>query len=99
MESRLFIERLIVCSHRDRAFDCLQPSRLEMSRSVTGRGGGARHYSGSMPVESETENNNLGVESMLPLPPSQSQRPPLPASVRGGSSNYVSTGMCIFSCR
>jgi hypothetical protein len=69
-----------------------------MSRSVTGPRGGARH-SGSMPVESETENNNLDMESKLPLPPSQSQRPPLTASVRGSSSNYVSTGMCIFSCR
>jgi hypothetical protein len=67
-----------------------------MSHSRTGpRGGGARH-SGSMPAESETGNNNLGLGSMLPLPPLQPQRPPLPPFVRGSSSSFVSAGMCIF---
>jgi hypothetical protein len=65
-----------------------------MSHSGTGPGG-ARH-SGMEPAESETENNNLGLGSMLPLPPLQPQRPPLPPSVRGSSSSSVSAGMCIF---
>jgi hypothetical protein len=76
-------------------FDCLQQLRLDMSHSGTGPGGGAHHL-GSMPTESETGNNNLGLGSMLPQPPSQPQRPPLPPSVRGSSSSSVSAGVCIF---
>jgi hypothetical protein len=66
-----------------------------MSHSGMGPGGGGARHLDSMPAESETGNNNLGLESMLPLPP-QPQRPPLPPSMRGSSNSSVSAGMCFF---